>query len=159
MKRVRYAIGVMGMTPALALPFTTGAGTAAHVPGKSAKRVTLTAEQAPATLCHHQADHSARASGPNLAIYADWDNAGCVWQVQGKYKHALSDRNMLVNGYSEPGGRLIYQSITNGFIHHSHNSVSFLDTVDTAGIGRICAKIDVISSGSHLAAGPQCVNT
>jgi hypothetical protein len=156
-KKVRYAIGALGMAPALALPATHGGAPAPHQSASPAKRVRLTAEQNPAQGCFHQADHSGRAAGEFLSLYADWDGAKCVYKVKGTYFIGTADRVMRIRGRSKPNGKLVYSSFDIHGSIKSPDSTSFTWTVDTSGIGQIC--IAILTSTSSTAAGPQCVTT
>jgi hypothetical protein len=157
-KKVRYAIGALGIAPAMALPFANGAAAAVHVSGNSAKRVTLTAGQfAPDLTCYHQADHSARDSTPILYEYVDWNGANCVYKVLGKLHIALSKREMRVRAYSRPGGARVRSVINRAGTEHGISSTSFLTTLN-ADAGQVCIAIITQSSG-RVSAGPICVNT
>jgi hypothetical protein len=160
MKKVRYAIGVLGMAPALALPFTNGAGTAAHSHAKSAKRVTLTAEQRPAAAavtCHHQADHSARNSSALLSQYVDWSGTNCVFQALGKLGFATSGVEMRTRAYTKPGGTRVYSNLNRAGHPHGVESTSFLTTLNTHA-GQVCLAMIRTSNGT-ISGGPICVNT
>jgi hypothetical protein len=156
-KKVRYAIGALGMAPALALPAAHAGALAPHQSTSPGKRVRLAAEQNPAaaaSTCHHSADHSATASGPNLLLFADWNGTSCVFQVLGKYKHALTGREMVISGTCVHGG---HSEFIDSSGHLKAKSVSFLETLDRHFV-RVCISILSESFGTRQA-GPQCVNT
>jgi hypothetical protein len=163
MKRVRYAIGVLGMGPALAVPFTHGAATAAHVSGNSAKRVTLTAEQhvaAPAVTCYHQADHSARTDTRFASEYVDWDGAGCIFGVRGTYDSNAAVWAMRIRAYSHPGGNRVYSNVDATVTGGDGVAESWVRFVSREA-GQVCVAIVARSDHNDIAfsGGPMCVNT
>jgi hypothetical protein len=160
MKKVRYAIGALGIAPVMVLPFTNGAAAAAHVSGNSAKRVTLTAEQRPAVAavtCHHQADHNATNSGVSFAQYVDWSGTNCVYQALGKLGVRLSGLEMRTRAYSRPGGTRVYSNINKNGHEHGLASTSFLTTLNVHA-GQVCIALLEQNNGD-LNQGPICVNT
>jgi hypothetical protein len=159
MKKVRYAIGALGIAPAMALPFTNGAAAATHAPGNSAKRVTLTTGQfAPDLTCYHQADHSGRAHSRNLSEYVDWNGANCVYKAHGELNISVSHLAMRTRAYSRPGGARVWSNYnSHGTFPGGHTS--FTTTVNRDA-GQVC--IALVFESTHVllnSGGPICVNT
>lgn len=162
MKKVRYAIGVLGVAPALALPFTPGTAMAAHVSGSPGKRVTLTADQhvaAPAVTCFHQADHSARDTTRFAAEFVDWDGADCVFGVRGSYDSNGTGFAMRVRAYSHPNGARVYSNVDSARTNKG-TSESWVRFVNREA-GQVCVAIVARSNHNSVAfsGGPMCVNT
>jgi hypothetical protein len=162
-KKVRYAIGVLGAAPALALPYAQGTAMAAHVSDKSAKRVTLVAERdlvAPAVTCYHQADHSGRAYTAYASEYVDWDGADCVFAVKGAYESIGSGNAMRVRAYSHPNGNRVYSHVQSAVHGDSRGSRSWVLDLNRD-VGQVCIAIVAESNHNRILSygGPMCVTT
>jgi hypothetical protein len=163
MKKVRYAIGILGMAPALVLPYAHGTAMATHVSGKSAKRVTLIAERdlaAPALTCHHQADHSASTNTILASEYVDWNSADCIFAVKGGYQSNDSGWAMRIRAYSHPNGARVYSNVDSTRRGINGQFESWLRDVNKDA-AQVCVAIVAESNHNRIApaGGPMCVNT
>jgi|HubBroStandDraft_4_1064222.scaffolds.fasta_scaffold93592_1 hypothetical protein len=163
MKKVRYAIGALGLAPVLAVPFAHAVTPGVHVSGKSVKRVNLadalrTAE--PALSCFHSPGHSASDNTAALDEKATWDDLDCVWSVRGETHPADGGLWMRVREYSHPGGTRIYSKMDKfeqvNSVHNSNNWT--VGKIDTAGT-QVCIAIVPSSDSGFVLAGPNCVST
>jgi hypothetical protein len=162
-KKVRYAVGVLGVAPALALPYAHGIAMAAHVSDKSAKRVSLVAERGlavPALTCHHQADHSATADTGFASEFVDWNSADCIFAVKGAYETNGAGWAMRIRAYSHPNGTRVYSNVDSTLRGANGNSESWLRDVNKDA-GQVCVAIVAESNHNRIAfsGGPMCVNT
>jgi hypothetical protein len=160
MKKVRYAIGALGMAPVLAMPLNHAAVPGAHVSGKAAKRVNLVAAlrpQNPALTCHHSAHHSKTDNNSEMDMFADWNGADCVFAVRGEYDSPDSSLVMRVTVNSRPDGHIVYLKIDSfGQVNEKNFSTNWtVSKINHSGM-QVCASI--LRSAATIA-GPNCVTT
>jgi hypothetical protein len=163
MKKVRYAIGALGMAPVLALPFNHAAATGAHVSGKAAKRVSLAADlraDKPALSCFASPGHVASINSGGLFEKATWDDLDCVNSVFGRIFPGQTGLWMRVREYSHPGGTRVYSKMDKfGSDNALHDSTNWtVGRINTAGT-QVCIAIVPSSDSGFVLAGPNCVST
>jgi len=172
MKKVRYAIGAIGMAPALALPLNHAATAKPHAAGKASKRVSLAAAlrpdnpAAPDVSCFHQARDSNRASSADiLHLFADWDGHDCVFAARGS-RHGnpgvVQPSAMRVRLRSHPNGMVVYSKVDTFTSHPSFSSYNWtVSKINHSGT-QLCIAIfgkDIETGSKGEISQPICVAT
>jgi hypothetical protein len=119
-KKVRYALGAIGIAPVIGMVMPVPTATAAtRVPVKTAKRVSLLdarGRTVPDLTCHSPHVTSPHRSIHGLRIQVGYSNgdSGCIAQVHGEISTAKTGLEMRTRVYSVPGGSQVFQNYVHG---------------------------------------------
>ena len=177
MKKVRYAVGVigaLGMIPALGLT-APGATAATRAPTSSRKTVSLLhtaaadtttaassstssagAGGAPCTA-RHKADTS--TLGDFIGAISFSRDIGCIGIVFGRlHDDSAGGLDMRVRSYINGVGQP-QRFNTNGITHKADKSITWSSHPRTTGIAKVCEAIVLNSNKKATVAGPVCEDT
>jgi hypothetical protein len=154
MKKVRYVIGVIGVTPALglAIPAVNAQAYVAHP--KPGKTVSLALRHAAAPLVTCKSSHSkiALSMHANLSTNITWSGTQCVHE-QGAflYKHqtGLTERIRFYSG----GGRMEHSYFIGG--HVGFTSTSWRSSPNVYA-HEVCQALVANSNHNDVKYGPLC---
>lgn len=152
MKRVRYAIGAVGLTPALGLmlPAVTAAPGATHPPKKPFKTARLPRHAAPLVVCRSRSHAYASTTGP---LSGQTAFSGVCVHFQGaslrKAQTGLTERVRFYSG----GGRLESTKWNAGNIDSNN---TYFSSSPNSFARKVCEAL--VANGNHadVKYGPVC---
>jgi hypothetical protein len=161
MKKVRYALGAVGLAPAIGLlmPAASTAAAQVHAP-KAAKKVSLVHSQdnaVPAITCGSGRQASFISGNGHLRELLNYSlrSGGCVHSVFGLLNRDQTGLEMRTRVYRSRGGPRVFQHYVHGDAFFT--GTSFTQVVNTAG-EQVCIALVQSAHLSHVDYGPVCDN-
>lgn len=160
MKKVRYALGAVGLAPAIGVLATApSAAAAGTVPAGSAKTVSLQHFFAPATpdiTCGSPSITPAHRSTHGLRLQVG-HSLSCIHRVVGEISTDRTGLEMRTQVYSTKGGALIFQNFVHGSADIFNDTTTFSAFPNAFGT-EVC--IALVESTHHSVIvnnwGPNC---
>lgn len=160
MKRVRYALGAVGLAPAVGmLAAAPSAAAAGHAPARSAKTVSLQhlrRPDAPDTTCGSPSVTPAHRSTHGLRLQVG-HSGSCIHHVQGEIATGHTGLEMRTQVYSYDGGARVFQNFVKGSINLLDSATTFVTNPNVYG-SEVC--IALVESTHHSKIvddwGPNC---
>lgn len=163
MKKVRYALGVVGLAPAagLLMPATGAAAPVAHTPKTAGKAVSLQhvhGTARPGLTCgatHTSSTHSRNGHLREIILYSLFGGSPCISSVAGLLNKNQRSLEMRTRVYEYPGGPRVFQ----GYVHGSAflTTTSFQQPVNKLG-QQACIALVSSHHLSRVLYGPICLS-
>jgi hypothetical protein len=152
-KKVRYAIGAVGVIPALGLmaPAANAAAAAPRVAGGASKTVALERGNAPLYSCGH--GHTKYAQNGSLGGEIGYSGTTCIhsqWAELDHFQKGLTERVRFYSG----AGTLETTNWQAG--HDIDNQYTFFSSVPNLNAHKVCEALVANSNHSDVKYGPVC---
>jgi hypothetical protein len=152
MKKVRYALGALGVAPALGLlaPAANAAPAQAHAPKTPVKTVSLR-NGTPLIVCG--ATNAKNGSANHLHAHVTYQGH-CVHFQSGYITHSQNSLTERVRFYNSVGTRIAQTKIPG---HQGGGRTTFKSSPNVTDVYKICEAL-VANGTSSVNYGPVCVN-
>lgn len=156
MKKVRYAVGAVGLLPAAGLLAPTATAASTQPSATTGKSVRLLHRVTVAAPCNARNAHSSSHFIRGYISYSR-DN-GCIGFVEGHFYHSADSQTELRVRFYAGGVQVGPTRYVHGTIHRSHTSVTYKSSPFVKSIQQACEAI-VFSSTHGQITGAVCEPT